>query len=443
MKILLYIISFLLASVGFIILFSSLLDSDLGWDTKTFILLISSLFLIPAFLIFEKNRGRNINSFTVRFITLYTFSILLAIGSVMSFLSFYQSGEGIEAAIVYAIFSILFFIFKKRGKIGSSGFASKLQNLKNFELKEFSDQNILDLLGKNITINKKTQVNIPFKFELELNGEFSAEADKYGFDVVAWNKEVSIENRKNEENKEMKKHYESLYATYDQALQTYQLAQQTRKAAFLQAGENKKGGAALLLTAGDKKPKEPSKPAYHKLRNLNKSDFLTNNEGIEKFNDQKISKKNEYAYFNFLNKDTFMNVFDFKEYENIKKIINEILNLKDIPDFSNTNIDYDAKSSDIEISFDNSFTKSGKIIDNGKNILEVTIKNNNDNDNSNVLYSLIDQEKYALKNIRFIKYEVDYSIRDIKYIPFLRIDYSLKGEDKVAILDYISRSTFN
>ena len=173
------------------------------------------------------------------------------------------------------------------------------------------------------------------------------------------------------------------------------------------------------------------------------SDFLTNNEGIEKFNGQKISKKNEYAYFNFLNKDTFMNVFDFKEYENIKKIINEIINLKDIPDFSNTNIDYDAKSSDIEISFDNSFTKSGKIIDNGKNILEVTIKNNNDNDNSNVLYSLIDQEKYALKNIRFIKYEVDYSIRDIKYIPFLRIDYSLKGEDKVAILDYISRSTFN
>ena len=66
--------------------------------------------------------------------------------------------------------------------------------------------------------------------------------------------------------------------------QTYQLAQQTRKAAFLQAGENKKGGAALLLTSGDKKPKEPSKPAYHKLRNLNKSDFLTNNEGIEKFN---------------------------------------------------------------------------------------------------------------------------------------------------------------
>jgi uncharacterized protein with NRDE domain len=211
----------------------------------------------------------------------------------------------------------------------------------------------------------------------------------------------------------------------------------------LQAGENKKGGAALLLTAGDKKPKEPSKPAYHKLRNLNKSDFLTNNEGIEKFNDQKISKKNEYAYFNFLNAETFMDVFDFKEYENIKKIINEILNLKDIPDFSNTNIAYDVKSSDIEISFDNSFTKSGKIIDNGKNILEVTIKNNNDNDNSNVLYSLIDQEKYALKNIRFIKYEVDYSIRDIKYIPFLRIDYSLKGEDKVAILDYISRSTFN
>ena len=118
MKILLYIISFLLASVGFFILFSLLLDSDLGWDTKTFILLISSLFLIPAFLIFEKNRGRNINSFTVRFITLYTFSVLLAIGSVMSFLSFYQSGEGIEAAIVYAIFSILFFIFKKRGKIG-------------------------------------------------------------------------------------------------------------------------------------------------------------------------------------------------------------------------------------------------------------------------------------------------------------------------------------
>lgn len=443
MKILRYIISFMLASIGLLILIFSLIDSNLGWDTKTVIFLVSSLFLIPAYLIFEKNRGNNITFFTVRFISLYIFSIILGIGAIMSFFSYYQSGEGIEGAIVYSIFSIIFFIFKKRGKIGSSVFVSKLQNLKNFELKEFSDQNILDLLGKKITVNKKTQVNIPFKFELELNGTFSAEADKYGFDVVAWNKEVTIENRKNEENKEMKRHYETLYAQYDQALQTYQLAQQTRKAAFLQAGQQNKGGAAALLTAGDKKPKEPSKPVYHKLRSLNKSDFLTNNEGIENFVDQKISNKNEYAYFNFLNADTFMDVFDFKEYKNIKKIINEILILKDMPDFSNTNIVYDLKSTDIEISYNSDFPKSGNITDNGKNNLEISIKNENDKNNTDVLYGLIDQDKYALKNIKFLKYNVDYKIKDTKFIPFLRIDYSDKGEDKVAILDYISRSVFN
>lgn len=443
MKILRYIISFLLASIGLVILIASLIDSNLGWDTKTIILFVSSLFLIPAYLIFEKNRGNNITFFNVRFISLYAFSIILGIGAIMSFFSYYQSGEGIEGAIVYSIFSIIFFIFKKRGKIGSSGFVSKLQNLKNFELKEFSDQNILDLLGKKITVNKKTQVNIPFKFELELNGAFSAEADKYGFDLDTWNKDVAIENQKIRENEENKKHYELLYAEYDRALQTYQLAQQTRKATVVQAGLQKKGGAAILLTSGDKKPKKPAKPVYHKIRKLNKSDYLTNNEGVEKFIDQKISKKDEYAYFNFLNAEAFINIFDFKEYKNIKKIINEILTLKDMPDFSDTDIVYDLKSTDIKISYYDNIPKSGNIIDGGKNNLENSIKSENDKDNTNVLYSLIDQDKYALKNIKFLKYNVDYKIKDTKFIPFLRIDYSDKGEDKVAILDYISRSVFN
>ena len=444
MKIFLYIISFLLALYGSFISLNAFIFTETHWFVETIVLLLSGLFLIAALLIFKKNRGSDINQYIVSATIFHIFIILFAFGSLMSFLRFFQSGEGIAAAIVYATFSVfVIYVNTVIGEITSSEFVEKLQNLKNFELKEFSDKNILDILGKNITINKKTQLNIPFKFELELNGEFSAKADKYGFDVVAWNKEVDIWNRKKKDDVEKIRHYENLYVKHEQALQMYQLGQQTRKGTFLQAGEKKQGGLALLLTSGDKKPKAPSKPTLWNLEALNKSDFMLNKEGIEKFNDQKISIKNEYAYFNFLNADTFMNVFDFKEYENIKKIINEIVNLKDIPDFSNTNIVYDAKSTDIEISFDNSFTKSGKIIDNGKNILEVDIKNNNDNDNSNVLNSLIDQKKYALKNIRFIKYEVDYSIRDIKYIPFLRIDYSLNGEDKVAILDYISRTTFN
>ena len=71
---------------------------------------------------------------------------------------------------------------------------------------------------------------------------------------------------------------------------------------------------------------------------------------------------------------------------------------------------------------------------------ETSIKNENDKDNLDLLYSLIDQKKFALKNVKFTKYNVDYRSTNVSYIPFLRIDYSDKGEKKVAILDYISRS---
>ena len=64
----------------------------------------------------------------------------------------------------------------------------------------------------------------------------------------------------------------------------------------------------------------------------------------------------------------------------------------------------------------------------------------NDNDNLSSLYSLIDPDKFALKNVKFTNYNIDYKSENVSYIPFLRVDYSHKGEKKIAILDYISRS---
>ena len=445
MKIPLYLLSIILALPGAIIFVASFLDPDLDYAVKTLVILISSLLLIPSFLIFKKNRGEIISFSYARFVSFYAFSIIFALGALMIFINSirYNSDAEAEGGIVYLIFSILFFWLKKKGQISSSSFAMRLQNLKNFKLKEFSDQDILDLIGKKITVNKKTQVNIPFKFELKLSGKFSAEADKYGFDLIRWNQEVKIENQKIKENEEKKRHYESLYVEYDKALQTYQLAQQTRKATLVQAGLQKKAGGAFLLTSGDKKPKEPTKPAYHKINNLNKSDFLTKKEGIEKFNDQKTFIKKEYAYFNFVNAESFMNIFDFKKYENIKKIINEILTLKNMPDFKKTIIDYKIKSNDIKISFNKYVSQKGNIKNDAKNEFETAIKSENDKDNLDLLYNLIDQKKFALKNVKFTKYNVDYVSTNISYIPFLRIDYSDKGEKKVAILDYISRSIIN
>tara|TARA_Y100000031_G_C8236103_1_gene393298 strand:- start:1097 stop:2434 length:1338 start_codon:yes stop_codon:yes gene_type:complete len=442
MKISLYLLSVVLALPGALIFIASFLDPDLDNATKTAVIFVSSLLLIPSFLIFKKNRGETISFSYARFVSLYAFSIIFALGALMIFVNGirYNSDADAEAGIVYLIFSILFFWLKKKGQISSSSFAMRLQNLKNFKLKEFSDQDILDLIGKKITVNKKTQVNIPFKFELKLSGKFSAEADKYGFDLIKWNQEVKIENQKVRENEDKKRHYELLYVEYDKALQTYQLAQQTRKATLVNAGLQKKAGGAFLLTSGDKKPKEPTKPAYHKIRNLNKSDFLTKKEGIEKFNDQRISIKKEYAYFNFVNAESFMNIFDFKKYENIKKIINEILTLKNTPDFKKTIIDYKIKSDDIKILFNKNVSQKGNIKNDAKNEFETSIKNENDKDNLDLLYSLIDQKKFALKNVKFTKYNVDYRSTNVSYIPFLRIDYSDKGEKKVAILDYISRS---
>ena len=442
MKISLYLLSVVLALPGALIFIASFLDPDLDNATKTAVIFVSSLLLIPSFLIFKKNRGETISFSYARFVSLYAFSIIFALGALMIFVNGirYNSDADAEAGIVYLIFSILFFWLKKKGQISSSSFAMRLQNLKNFKLKEFSDQDILDLIGKKITVNKKTQVNIPFKFELKLSGKFSAEADKYGFDLIKWNQEVKIENQKVRENEDKKRHYELLYVEYDKALQTYQLAQQTRKATVVKAGLQKKAGGAFLLTSGDKKPKEPKKPVYHKISNLNKSDFLTKKEGIEKFNDQRISIKKEYAYFNFVNAESFMNIFDFKKYENIKKIINEILTLKNTPDFKKTIIDYKIKSDDIKILFNKNVSQKGNIKNDAKNEFETSIKNENDKDNLDLLYSLIDQKKFALKNVKFTKYNVDYRSTNVSYIPFLRIDYSDKGKKKVAILDYISRS---
>ena len=200
MKILLYLVSFFLAVIGAIIFLAGTLDPDIDYVVKTLIIFISSLFLVPSFLIFKKNRGETINFVYVRFVSLYTFSIIFALGALSIFVNVYRFSTDFEAGIIYAIFSILFFWLKKKGQISASSFASRLQNLRDFKLKEFSDQDILDLIGKKITINKKTQVNIPFKFELELNGKFSAEADKYGFDLIKWNQEVKIENQKVKEN---------------------------------------------------------------------------------------------------------------------------------------------------------------------------------------------------------------------------------------------------
>jgi len=152
MKIPLYLLSIILALPGAIIFVASFLDPDLDYAVKTLVILISSLLLIPSFLIFKKNRGEIISFSYARFVSFYAFSIIFALGALMIFINSirYNSDAEAEGGIVYLIFSILFFWLKKKGQISSSSFAMRLQNLKNFKLKEFSDQDILDLIGKKL-----------------------------------------------------------------------------------------------------------------------------------------------------------------------------------------------------------------------------------------------------------------------------------------------------
>ena len=116
MKILLYLVSFFLAVIGAIIFLAGTLDPDIDYVVKTLIIFISSLFLVPSFLIFKKNRGETINFVYVRFVSLYTFSIIFALGALSIFVNVYRFNSDFEAQYCLCNFSILFFWLKRKDK---------------------------------------------------------------------------------------------------------------------------------------------------------------------------------------------------------------------------------------------------------------------------------------------------------------------------------------
>ena len=121
MKISLYLLSAVLALPGALIFIAFFLDPDLDNATKTAVIFVSSLLLIPSFLIFKKNRGETISFSYARFVSLYAFSIIFALGALMIFVNGIRYNSDADAGIVYLIFSILFFWIKKKGKIRSVG----------------------------------------------------------------------------------------------------------------------------------------------------------------------------------------------------------------------------------------------------------------------------------------------------------------------------------
>ena len=461
-KILLYISSFFLIGFGFLLTYLVVFEENTYGSndeilsgiilTSTFSL-ISLLFFLPGIHLsgFIKNNEfiSRYNIFDSQFISRLNIITILSLFHLISFYSYLQKfmENNYEVdrnlAIYCFIVSLICFYFRKKGKISSKDIASKISSLIDFKYKEFDDNELSKLLDGNTKIISKKNVCFPFNFQIDLESKSDVEAQQMGFDVISWNTDIERENKKNAENKRLEERYEDQMMQHENAKQLYNNAKMKRNQII---GDARKGNKLLPYLANPigSPPKAPKKPNYYKIEDLKKENYYTKDKGTEQIKNLELKDNKNLNYFNFLDKSSFSQIFDVSEWKVITKILNDIFISSEKKDLGHVNSDFKPQDQDVLIKFNDSFLYSDLCERNGGNntdLLKTNIINFEENLKKNKVESILKDKDLKLGNFSIKSNKINYNIKDLNYLPFLRLEVEdKKGDRKIEIIDYISRT---
>ena len=449
-KILIYFSTFFLLGFGLLLTYLTVFaentyasNSDLvtGIFLTTGMSLISLLFFLPGIHLsgFVKNNRliSRLNIYTI----LSLFHFLSLCGYLLEFMeNNYEVDRNL--AIYCFIVSLICFYLRKKGKISSKDIASKISSLTDFKYKEFDDNELSKLLGNNTKIISRKNVCFPFNFHIDLESKSDVEAQQMGFDVMSWNKVIEIENKKIADNQRMKDHHENLMMQYENAKQLYNNAKMQRNQMIMQAKKSKT--LAYVANPIGSPPKKPEKPKYHTLSNPKKEDFYTKDEGTEIIKNLELKHNNDLNYFNFFDKGSFSRIFDISEWKVVTKILKDIFISSEKNNLGHINSDFEPQDKDIKIKFNNSFLYSdsfdGKVSKDTSLLKAHIIKFEKIHKRKKVENILKDKD-LRLGDFKINSNKINYNIKDINYLPFLRVEVEEKNANKkIEIIDYIART---
>jgi hypothetical protein len=450
-KILLYISSFFLIGFGFLLTYAVVFEENTyssndeilsGIILTSAFSLISLLFFLPGVHLsgFIKNNKfiSRLNIFTI----LSLFHLATLCGFLIKFMKYnYEVDRNL--AIYCFIVSLICFYLRKKSKISSKDIASKISSLTDFKYKEFDDNELSKLLGNNTKIISRKNVCFPFNFHIDLESKSDVEAQQMGFDVASWNKIIQRENKKIDENKRLKERYEDLMMQYEQAKQSYNIAKMNRNQMIANA---RKGNKLLPWIANPlgSPPKAPKKPNYYTIEDPKKEDFYTKDKGTELIKNLELKHNENQNYFNFLDKDSFSKIFDISEWKAVTKIMRDIYTSSETKNLGQINSDFEPQDQDIKIKFNNSFLYSDSFegkVGNSNDLLKANIIDFENNHKKKKVEKVLNDKDLKLGNFKIKSNKISYNIKDLNYLPFLRLEVEGKnGDKKIEIIDYLSRT---
>ena len=449
-KILLYISSFFLIGFGFLLTYAVVFEENIyssndeilsGIMLTSAFSLISLLFFLPGVHLsgFIKNNKfiSRLNIFTI----LSLFHLATLCGFLIKFMKYnYEVDRNL--AIYCFIVSLICFYLRKKGKISSKDIASKIASLTDFKYEEFGDEELLKLLGRSTKIISKKNVCFPFNFHINLESKSDVEAQKMGFDVGSWNDAIARENKKIADNQRMRDHYENLMMQYENAKQLYSNAKMQRNQMIQNARKSKT--LAYFANPIGSPPKRPEKPKYHTLSNPKEEDFYTKDEGTEIIKNLELKHSNDLNYFNFFDKGSFSRIFDISEWKVVTKILKDIFISSEKNNLGHINSDFEPQDNDIKIKFNNSFLYSDSFdgkVSKDTSLLKAHIINFEKIHKRKKVENILKDKNLRLGNFKINSNKINYNIKDINYLPFLRVEVEEKNANKkIEIIDYIART---
>ena len=451
-KIFSYFFSFCLIGSGLIVTYITIFQNDASnvanndFITGSLIITIISLLLLIVFLPGIHLSGLIKNNKLISRLNIFTIlSLFYLVGLCGYLINFMETNDTVNRnlAIYCFIVSLICFFLRKKGKISSKDIATKISSLKDFKYKDFDDNELLKLLGKDTKIISKKNICFPFNFHIELNSKSDLEAQQIGFDVMSWNKDVERENKKNSENKRLKERYEDLMMQHENAKQLYNNAKMKRNQIIADA---RKGNKLLPYIANPigSPPKAPKKPNYYVIKDLKKENYYTKDKGTELIKNLELRHNENLNYFNFLNKDNFSNIFDISEWKVITKLLKDIYVSSEKKDLGHIISDFQPQDQDIKIKFNDKFLYSDsfeEVVGENTDLLKVEIINFEKKYKKNKVENILKDKDLILGNFNIKSNKINYNIKDLNYLPFLRIEVEDKNSDKkIEIIDYISRT---
>ena len=351
--------------------------------------------------------------------------------------------------VIGALFLIPWLITKIDNEYNMSEVLAKYIYLKENKINAFSEEEYKKLLGANSTIIRESAYLFPLGYEIQSSYTCSYTGMAGKFDQNSWNRDVGHWNDIIAKNKVIQKRYDDMMGTYVMALQTYNLAQQTRAQTVQQTSRENKL-LAVILTSGGKKPKkptlkllklpkEPKRDKYTKFtdmktgsisQNMVNLNFCTLEYGSrDKFNNDHIIE-NDKDTFGFLI-DSYMKVGTLMWKNKINKHVDNIV------------MDESIKAEIISFS-EKDVLKKAKVANlSNRSGIESILCNNVVNDIKKGIDNCSLPEigdNIRLKDIKVEITKFSYKINATKFLPLQFVEYTnKKGKNDIKVLDFMSK----